>query len=149
MAESYFTWLVSENGLAYAFEIDSAATSREEIGNGPHRGTVSELKKHGIPVIPHKARQMTISDAQRFDLLIGMDEENLWYMERITGGQYKEKMHLLLEFKKDGSVKTPAREVDDPWYTGNFKSTYKDVEEGCAGLLSYCAKKYKLPASPN
>ena len=135
MAQSYFAWLVSENGHEGEFEIDSAATSQEEIGNGPHPGTVSELKKHGIPVIPHKARQMTPADAAYFDLLIGMDEENLWYMERITGGLYKEKMHMLLEFQKDGSVKAPAREVDDPWYTGNFRQTYRDIEEGCEGLL--------------
>ena len=140
MAESYFTYLADTKKLSYMFEIDSAATSSEEIGNGPHRGTVSELKKHGIPVIPHKARKMMLYDAEHFDLLIGMDEENLWYMERITGGKYKEKMHLLLEFKEDGSIKAPAREVDDPWYTGNFKSTYKDIEEGCGNLLKYCLR---------
>ena len=140
MAQSYFAWLAGENNLSHMFEIDSAATSREELGNPPHRGTVRELKKHDILVVPHKARQMTLSDAQLFDLLIGMDEENLWYMERITGGKYKEKMHLLLEFKEDGSVKAPAREVDDPWYTGNFESTYRDVKEGCANLLKYCLR---------
>ena len=121
------------------FETDSAATSSEEIGNGPHPGTVRELKKHHIPVIPHAARRMTAADAQHYDLLIGMDEENLWYMKRIAGNRYSEKMHLLLEFKKDGSL-GKGREVDDPWYTGNFDSTFIDVEQGCAGLLEYCRK---------
>ena len=139
MAQSYFAWLTGKNNLSYMFETDSAATSSEEIGNGPHPGTVRELKKHHIPVIPHAARRMTAADAQHYDLLIGMDEENLWYMKRIAGNRYSEKMHLLLEFKKDGSL-GKGREVDDPWYTGNFDSTFIDVEQGCAGLLEYCRK---------
>ena len=139
MAQSYFAWLAAQNGLSYKFEIDSAATSREEIGNGPHCGTVQKLKKNNIPVVPHKARQMTLSDARHYDLLIGMDEENLWYMKRITGNRYDEKMHLLLEFKKDGSL-GKGREVDDPWYTGDFDSAFRDIEQGCAGLLQYCRK---------
>ena len=74
MCESYFTWLVAEAGLARHFEIDSAATSREEIGNSPHRGTIRILKKYKIPLVPHRARQMTLHDAAYYDLLIGMDE---------------------------------------------------------------------------
>ena len=155
MGQSYFAWLVGENGLEYAFEIDSAATSREEIGNGPHRGTIRTLKKYGIPVVPHRARQMTLSDAAYYDLLIGFDEENLWCMKRITRGEAEEKMHMLPEFQPDGSLKTPVREIDDPWYTGNFESTYRDVKQGCAGLLAYCrrelmqgGKKHADPSDP-
>ena len=59
-------------------------------------------------------------------------------MKRITKGECEEKMHMLLEFQPDGSIKKPVREVDDPWYTGNFESTYQDVKQGCAGLLAYC-----------
>ena len=64
MAESYFTWLADKNNLLYAFEINSAATSREEIGSPPHRGTVRALQKRGIPLVPHRARQMTAADAE-------------------------------------------------------------------------------------
>ena len=139
MAESYFTWLADKNNLSYMFEINSAATSREEIGNGPHPGTVRELKKHGIPVVSHRARQMTREDAEKYDLLIGMDEENIWGMRRIAGPKYSGKIHMLLDFQADGSLKK-GREVDDPWYSGDFKSTYRDIEEGCAGILEYCRK---------
>ena len=141
MAESYFTWLVGQAGLSRYFEIDSAATSREEIGSSPHRGTIQTLKKYGIPPVPHRARQMTAQDAAYYDLLIGMDEENMWCMQRITRGKAAEKMHMLLEFQADGSLQA-AREVDDPWYTGNFESTWRDVKEGCAGLLAYCRRRW-------
>ena len=141
MAQSYFTWLAGENGLAYAFETESAATSREEIGNGPHHGTIRTLKKHGIPLVPHRARQMTPADAAYYDLLIGFDEENLWCMKRITRGEAAEKMYLLPAFQPDGSIRTSVRQIDDPWYTGDFEATYRDVETGCAGLLAYCRRE--------
>ena len=140
MAQSYFAWLAGENNLSYMFETDSAATSSEEIGNGPHPGTVRELKKHHIPVIPHAARRMTAADAQYYDLLIGMDEENMYNMRRIAGHKYEDKLHLLLDFAPDASHKK-GREVDDPWYTGDFKAAYRDIEDGCTGLLEYCRRE--------
>ena len=143
MAQCFFAWLCAENGLSEFFEIDSAATSREEIGNGPHRGTVKTLKKYNIPLIPHTARQMTLSDAAYYDLLIGMDDENMWGMKRITKGKYTSKMHKLLEFTAQGTLKS-ARDVDDPWYSGNFEQTYADVSSGCANLLEYCIKNYGI-----
>lgn len=140
MAQSYFTWLVSERGLSDLFEVDSAATSREEIGCGPHWGTVQALREHGIPVVPHRARQMTRSDTAYYDLIIGMDEENLWNMQRIARRDEREKLFLLLEFQEDGTL-GPAEEVDDPWYSGDFDATYRDVSRGCEGLLAYCRKE--------
>ena len=86
MAESVFTHLVRQRGLEDCFEINSAATSREEIGNPPHYGTVTKLKRVGIPVVPHRARQMTKADYEYYDYLIGMDSANIRNMNRIAGG---------------------------------------------------------------
>nr|DAK86629.1 MAG TPA: LMWPTP protein [Caudoviricetes sp.] len=129
MAQFVFQHMVNTRGLAAQFHIDSAATSREEIGNGPHYGTVNKMRKVGIPVLPHHARQMTKKDYQEYDYLIGMDEWNIRNMNRITGGDPDGKIHMLLEFSEH------PRAIADPWYTGNFDATYADVTEGCEALL--------------
>lgn len=113
------------------FEIDSAATSREEIGNPPHYGTVNKLRQLGIPVVPHRARQMTKMDYEYYDYLIGMDSYNIRNMQRIAGGDPDGKIFQLLEFA--GS----SRSIADPWYTGNFDETYEDVLEGLNAFLGY------------
>ena len=130
MAQSVFTYLAEQAGLADTFYIDSAATSREEIGDPPHYGTERKLAEVGIPLIPHRARQMTRKDYLEYDYLIGMDSANIRNMERIAGGDPENKIHKRLEF----AGKT--RDIADPWYTGNFDATYEDVMEGCLGLLS-------------
>lgn len=123
---------MKERGLADLFEIDSAATSREEIGNGPHYGTVNKLRQVGIPVIPHRARQMTKADYEYYDYLIGMDTANIRNMQRIAGGSDPdEKIYKMLSFVGSGA------DVADPWYTGNFDATYRDVSMGCEALLEY------------
>lgn len=130
MAESVFTYLVTQAGLASHFEINSAATSREEIGNPPHYGTVDKLRREHIPLIPHHARQMTAEDYRYYDYLIGMDTANIRNMTRIAGGVDKEqKIFKLLTFAGSG------RDVADPWYTGDFDATFADVMAGCSGLL--------------
>ena len=129
MAESVFTHLVNRRGLADYFEINSAATSREEIGNPPHYGTVTKLKKVGIPVVPHRARQMTKADYEYYDYLIGMDSANIRNMQRIAGGDPDGKIYKLPSFAGKSS------DIADPWYTGNFDETYNDVLEGCEALL--------------
>lgn len=86
MAQSVFAHMAAKQGLSEHFHIDSAATSREEIGNTPHYGTVNKLRQEGIPLIPHRARQMTRQDYKEFDYLIGMDDANIRNMERIAGG---------------------------------------------------------------
>ena len=129
MAQFVFQHMVNTRGLAAQFHIDSAATSREEIGNGPHYGTVNKMREVGIPVLPHRARQMSKKDYQEYDYLIGMDEWNIRNMNRITGGDPDGKIHMLLEFSKY------PRAIADPWYTGNFDATYADVTEGCEALL--------------
>ena len=132
MCESVFTYMVNQAGLADRFEIDSAATSREEIGNGPHYGTRNKLAQVGIPVIPHRARQLTRDDYLYYDYLIGMDTANIRNMTRIAGGSDPQgKIYKLLAFAGKGN------DVADPWYTGDFDATYRDVSEGCAAFLDY------------
>ena len=127
MAQSVFQYMVNNEGLSDRFEIDSAATSTEEIGNPPHHGTVSELRKHGIPLISHRARQLTKSDEVHFDYLIGMDTANIRNMRRIVGDS--DKIYKLMGFADSG------KDVADPWYTGDFAETYADVTLGCEKLL--------------
>ena len=125
MAEYVMKDLVKKAGLEAEFQIASAATSREEIGN-----PVYPLAEHGIPCESHAARQLRNRDYEEYDLLIGMDKANLHNMFRICGGDFNNKMHLLLEY-----AGRPDQEVADPWYTGDFDSTWQDVLEGCEGLL--------------
>jgi len=129
MAQSVLTHLAQTRGLADYLYINSAATSREEIGNSPHRGTVTKLRQEGIELIPHRAVQMTKADYAEYDYLIGMDSANIRNMIRITGGDTEHKIYKLLSFA--GS----DRDVADPWYTGDFDATYRDVMAGCEGLL--------------
>ena len=129
MCESVMTHLIKQRHMESQFEIASAATSREEIGNPPHHGTVAKLREVGIPVIPHRAVQMTREDYQKYDYLIGMDDWNIRNMKKITGGDPGHKMYKLLEFAGSN------RDIADPWYTGNFDVTYDDIIEGCEGFL--------------
>ena len=134
MCESVFTHMVKQRGLESAFEISSAATSREEIGNPPHYGTVGKLREVGIPLVPHKAVQMTKQDYEYYDYLIGMDTANIRNMNRIAGGDSEQKIYKLMSFTGD------AKDVADPWYTGDFDTTYRDVNDGCAALLEYLTR---------
>ena len=131
MAQSVFVDMVKKSGLDDCYEIDSAATSREEIGCPPHYGTVNKLRQVGVPVVPHRARQMTKADYEYYDYLIGMDSANIRNMNRIVGNDVEGKIHKLLSFAgKSG-------DIADPWYTGNFDDTYRDVVEGCEAFLRY------------
>ena len=136
MAESVMTHLVKQNHLEDLFQISSAATSREEIGEPPHYGTVNKLRQVGIPVIPHRAVQMTKADYQKYDYLIGMDTANIRNMNRIAGGDPEGKIYKLLAFAGSG------RDVADPWYTDDFEATYRDVLAGCEGFLEYILQNY-------
>ena len=128
MAQSIFQHQVNERGLADCFEINSAATSREEIGNPPHYGTVGKLRQMNIPLVPHRAVQMTRQDYDYYDYLIGMDDMNIRNMERIAGGDPEGKMRKLLDFAGVN------RSIADPWYTGNFDETFSDIIEGLEGF---------------
>ena len=129
MAEFVMKALVQEQGLSYCYEIASAATSTEEIGNPVSPPARRMLAAHGISCAGKTARQMTKQDYAYYDLLIGMDHANLRNMRRICGGDPDGKLHLLLDY-----TNRPG-EVADPWYTDDFQATWEDVTEGCQGLL--------------
>lgn len=129
MAEFVMKHIVKSRGREADFEIQSTATSLEEIGNDTHPGTKEKLRREGIPFSRRAARRITRSDCENFDLVIAMDQENLWGLHRLFGSDYDEKIHLLLEYAPVGHS-----EVADPWYTGNFDKTYEDVLAGCLGL---------------
>ena len=129
MAEFVMKTLVKQAGLEAQFQIASAATSTEEIGNPVYPPARRKLAEHGIGCAGKTARQMTRADYQAYDLLIGMDHANLRNMTRICGGDPEGKLRLLLDY-----TDRPG-EVADPWYTGNFEQTWQDVTAGCRGLL--------------
>ena len=129
MAESVLTHMVKQRHIDHLFEINSAATSREEIGNPPHHGTVNKLRQVGIPLIPHRAVQMTKADYEKYDYLIGMDDWNIRNMLRIAGSDPDHEIRKLLSFTDS------ERDIADPWYTGNFDETYDDIIEGCEAFL--------------
>ena len=129
MAEFVTKALVQEQGLSYCYEIASAATSTEEIGNPVYPPARRMLAAHGISCAGKTARQMTKQDYTYYDLLIGMDHANLRNMRRICGGDPDGKLHPLLDY-----TSRPG-EVADPWYTDDFQATWEDVTEGCQGLL--------------
>ena len=129
MAEFVMKDLVKKAGREDEFYIESAATSTEEIGNEVYPPAKRKLAEHGIGCKGKTARQMTRGDYDRFDLLIGMDSWNFRNMNRICGGDPEEKIHLLMDYTDK------PRDVADPWYTGNFEATWRDVLEGCQRLL--------------
>lgn len=129
MAEFVMKDLVQKAGCADEWEIASAAVSREEIGNPVHPGTRERLRREGISTAGKWAVQMTREDYERYDWLIGMDTSNLRWMQRITGGDPHHKMSRLLEWTGEN------RDVADPWYTGDFEQTYRDIDRGCRALL--------------
>lgn len=124
MAEFVMKDLVQKAHCSNEFVIDSAAVSREEIGNGIHWGTKEILNKYHIPYTNHRARQITVQDAEFYDLILCMDQSNIRYALRIIGPKYAQKVKMLLD-----------RNIADPWYTGDFEETYQDILEGCQKLL--------------
>ncbi|MBO4802445.1 MAG: low molecular weight phosphotyrosine protein phosphatase [Bacteroidaceae bacterium] len=133
MAEFVMKDLVQQAHREAYFYIESAATSTEELGNSVYPPARRELAAHGISCAGKTARQLRRADYERFDLLIGMDEWNIRNMRAICGGDPDHKIHKLMDF-----TSRPG-DVADPWYTGNFKATWRDVLEGCQALLKKCS----------
>ncbi len=134
MAEFVMKQMVKKAGLEHEFEIASAATSTEEIWNGIGNPVYPPVKKllakHGINCAEKRARQMTKEDYRHYDLLIGMDNFNIRNMLRIVKSDPEGKIKMLLDF-----TDRPG-EVADPWYSGDFEATWRDVSEGCEGILN-------------
>ena len=135
MAQYVMQDLVKKIGLEDLFFIDSAATSTEEIGNPVDPRTRRKLQEEGIHCGNHRARQLTHTDYENFDYLIGMNHNNLRNMMRMLKNDPLEKVSLLLDWTDR------PRDISDPWYSGNFNLTYKDVTEGCKALLNKISEK--------
>ena len=135
MAEFVMKDLVNQKGISDKFEIASAATSTEEIGNSVYPPAKRKLAEHGLTCDGKTARQMTKADYSYYDYIIAMDRYNLKNMTRFTGGDPDKKVSLLMEF-----TSRPG-DVADPWYTGDFDATWNDVYEGCSGVLRYIEDK--------
>lgn len=129
MAEFVMKDLVKQAGLEDRFQIASAATSTEEIGNPVYPPARRKLAEHGITCAGKTARQLTKADYAQHDLLIGMDRANIRNMNRIFGGDPDGKLRLLMEYGG-----RPG-EVADPWYTGDFEAAWQDILDGCGELL--------------
>ena len=135
MAEFLMKELVRQAGQAEAFCIASAATSAEELGNPVYPPVRRKLAEHGIDCSGKTARQLTRRDYEDWDLLIGMDEENMAGMRRLFGGDPEGKLHMLLEYAG------LHRGVADPWYTRDFDAAWQDVTVGCTALLTRLSRR--------
>lgn len=142
MAEFIMKSIISERGLSDRFYIASAATSTEEIWNGVgnpvYPPAKQELAKHGISCEGKRAVQITKADYGKYDYILGMEECNIRNILRIVGKDPEHKVKLLLDYSDH------PRDIADPWYTGNFESTYRDVVEGCEGFLLYLEREGRI-----
>ena len=137
MAEYVMKDIVTKRGIADQFDISSAATSTEELGNPVHPGTRTKLKQLGISTTGKYAVQMKRSDYEKYDYIIGMDNWNYRNMLRIVGKDPEKKISLLLDYTDH------PRDVADPWYTGDFDKTYEDILAGCQGCLAFLQQQEK------
>ena len=135
MAEFYMKHIVNKAGLTDSIYIESAATSREEIGNDTHYGTKQKLDEMDIPYTRRKARQVTMYDYRNFDYLIIMDENNARNLRLIIDDDVNHKVYKAMMFVGE------SRDVKDPWYTGNFDETYDDISRSCDALLELIKKQ--------
>ncbi len=129
MAEYVMKDMIEDSGLSDIYEIDSAATSREEIGNPIYPPARKKLVEEGVAIGTHRARQVTKADYKYFDKIYIMDHWNLRNISRVLGLNEK-------QIELDGKIEMLLpRDVADPWYTGDFDATYRDVTEGCKRIL--------------
>lgn len=135
MAEFIMKKMVRSAGQEEEFEIASAATSTEELGNPVYPMARQELAKHGIGCPGHVARQITEQDYSHYDMIIGMDDENMAEMQRIFGGDPEGKLSLLLDHTPESDTKHHGRNVSDPWYTRKFNIAWDDIYTGCTALF--------------
>ena len=136
MAEFVMKDLIKKAGLEAEFQIDSAATSAEELGNPIYPPVQQLLRQHQIPFCAHRARQITPQDADRYSYLVGMDHWNLQAMRRVF--KNSPALSLLLDWTDH------PRDVADPWYTGQFSATWQDITQGCQALLTALRQRHSL-----
>ena len=129
--------MVNKAHRSAEFEIASAATSTEEIGNPVYPPARRKLAEHGISCAGHHARQMTREDYDYYDYLIAMDNWNMRNIRRFVPEDTERKVYMLRDFTDHPG------EIADPWYTGDFETTYRQVVEGCQGLLRHIDKMKK------
>lgn len=134
-AEFVFKDMAARAGVSHLFEVDSAATSREEIGNPIYPQALQALEAHGIHGAQHRARQVTKTDYDHFDHIILMDSENLRGIRRIIASDPAGKISLLLDHTDPSDRNHHNHDVADPWYTRNFEAAYDDISTGCQALL--------------
>lgn len=135
MAEFVMKDIVKKAGMEEKFYIQSRATHRDEIGADTYWGTKDKLDKEGIPYTKRKATLMTKEDYEKYDYILGMDDENMRYITKIIGSDPVHKVYMLMDFAGE------HRSIADPWYTGNFDATFDDVMRGCQGLLKHIIQK--------
>ena len=140
MAEMVLKNLVNQEGLSDYFYIDSAATEgyNESVGAGMYCDTKVILKEMGIPFTEHLSRKMRKEDYDKYDYILGMDDKNIKNIIRIIDDDKENKVYKLLDFTEK------PRDIIDPWYYGNFDSTYYDIDEGCRAFIKHCKNKYKI-----
>ena len=135
MAEFIFRHQASLRGLSDRFEVASAATSDEEHGNPLYPPARRKLQEHGIACDGHRARQITAADYDRYDFIVGMDDNNLRNLHRMFGGDPQHKLSLLLDHTPASDSRHHGRGVADPWYTRDFDTAYDDITVGCSALI--------------
>ena len=136
MAQCVMQHLVDREGLSERFVIDSAATTTEELGNPIYPPARRKLSEKGIPLVAHHARKIRADEAADWDFIVCMDDENLRHLQRILGRDAMGNVSTLLAYVGED------REVADPWYTGDFEATYRDVDAGCRALLARIAAEH-------
>ena len=129
MAEFVFKKMTEDAGISDKFEVESRATSAEELGNPVYPPARAELLRHGIGCDGKLAVQLVRADYEKYDLLVGMDSANICNMHRLFGGDPDGKIKKLMDYSSRGG------DVDDPWYSGQFEVTYRDIYEGCEAML--------------
>ena len=129
MAEFVMKDLLKKHGLTDRVSVASAATSTWEIGNPVHHGTKNKLAEHGISCKGKTARLLTKADYAAYDYIIGMDRSNMEDMLSIMDGDAQKKLSLMLDWCGE------HRDVADPWYTGDFTATWRDIVEGCEAIM--------------
>ena len=139
MAEMVMKELCRQAGVSELFEIDSAAVSREEIGNDIYPPAKRKLREKGIPFTFHAARQITREDYRYYDYIICADRSNLRWLERIIGEDSARKVSLMKQWLNgkinDQMVNEQMVNISDPWYTGDFEAAYQDIYDSCSAIL--------------